>query len=69
MCIVVGVNSCSGKIRAQMMKDEEEVTPLQEKLEKIATDISFFGLYGAILTVASLTILYIIRSVTSDAEF
>jgi len=28
MCIVVGVDSCSGKIRAQMMKDEEETTPL-----------------------------------------
>ena len=69
ICIVVGVDSCSGKIRAQMMKDEEETTPLQDKLEIIATDISKFGLVGAIFTVVSLTFLYIIRSVSSNEPY
>jgi magnesium-transporting ATPase (P-type) len=51
------------------MKDEEETTPLQDKLEIIATDISIFGLIGAIFTVVSLILLYVIRSITSDEPF
>ncbi len=51
------------------MKDEEETTPLQDKLEIIATDISIFGLVGAIFTVISLIILYVIRSITSNDSF
>jgi magnesium-transporting ATPase (P-type) len=69
ICIVVGVDSCSGKIRAQMMKDEEETTPLQDKLKIIATDISYFGLVGAIFTVVSLIVLYVIRSISSNEPF
>jgi len=70
ICIVVGKDSCSGKIRISLLtNNEEEVTPLQGKLELIATDISKFGLVGAIFTVISLIILYIIRSIASNDEF
>lgn len=48
MIIVVGDQSCMGKIRALLEKDEAEATPLQQKLETLANDIGRFGLYSAI---------------------
>jgi len=60
--IVVGMNSCAGKIRAKLnQEEEEEGTPLQGKLEILATDISIFGLVGASITVFCLTILWAVR--------
>ena len=41
--IVVGENSCVGRINALLTQGEPEATPLQEKLEKIARDIGKFG--------------------------
>jgi magnesium-transporting ATPase (P-type) len=50
MCIVVGDYSCKGKIMSKL-ETEVEATPLQEKLEKIATDIGLVGMYAALITV------------------
>ena len=49
--LVVGDDSCIGKIHALLRQDDPEATPLQQKLEGIAEDIGYFGLYSAILIV------------------
>jgi magnesium-transporting ATPase (P-type) len=54
--IVVGEQSCLGKIQALLSQSEPEATPLQMKLENIAEDIGKFGLYSAILIVLVLLI-------------
>lgn len=49
MVIVVGKNSCVGKIFAKL-NQEIEMTPLQEKLEKIAKDIGYVGMFAGGIT-------------------
>lgn len=49
MVIVVGKNSCVGKIYAKLSQEIEE-TPLQKKLNKIATDIGYIGMVSAGIT-------------------
>ena len=48
--ISVGEASSIGKIRATLADKEEEKTPLQLKLAKIANDIGYFGLFAGIIT-------------------
>jgi len=50
MCLVVGDISCLGQIIAKLVVSPE-VTPLQQKLEEIATDIGKGGTYIALLIV------------------
>ena len=54
--VVVGELSCVGKIRALASQDDDVLTPLQQKLEKVAGDIGKFGLYSAIFIVIVLLI-------------
>lgn len=61
---VVGPQSCLGKIRALLERDEEEQTPLQQKLEEIADDIGKFGLYSAIFIVLVLLVRFAIMKGT-----
>lgn len=50
--IAVGDVSSIGKIRATISdREDEEETPLQRKLSKIANDIGYFGLVAAIITI------------------
>ena len=58
--LVVGEESCIGRIRAKVEQDDEEPTPLQAKLEKLAGDIGKFGLYSAIVIVVVLLIRFAI---------
>jgi magnesium-transporting ATPase (P-type) len=51
LVIVVGKNSCVGKIREKLSQKTVETTALQEKLEAIGTDIGKVGMYCALLTV------------------
>ena len=60
MVMVVGKESCIGKVKALLEKEEAEPTPLQQKLEKLADDIGRFGLYAAIVIVAVLLIRFTI---------
>ena len=60
MVIVVGKNSCVGKIMAKLSQ-EIEMTPLQEKLEQIANDIGLLGTYAAAITVIVLFIRFFIE--------
>jgi magnesium-transporting ATPase (P-type) len=56
MIVVVGEESCIGKIRALLDQEEEVITPLQQKLEKLASDIGKFGLYSALLILTVLLV-------------
>jgi magnesium-transporting ATPase (P-type) len=49
MCIVVGDNTCEGKIMAALDDAGTDDTPLQKKLDIIAMDIGRLGMYAAIL--------------------
>lgn len=63
--LVVGQNSCVGRINALLSQSEPEATPLQEKLEKIARDIGKFGLVSAILVVSILCLRFLIDRTTT----
>jgi magnesium-transporting ATPase (P-type) len=58
--INVGPNSSIGKIKA-ILVSEDEMTPLQMKLEKIARDIGIFGLIAAIIIFVVLIIRLLIE--------
>lgn len=60
LVLVVGEASCIGKIRALLESDESQPTPLQQKLEVLATDIGKFGLYSALVIVGVLLIRFAI---------
>lgn len=62
MCTVVGEFSAIGQIRKNL-EQEAEATPLQEKLEVIATDIGKVGMYGALLTLHILYIRFFIEAI------
>jgi Ca2+ transporting ATPase len=65
--LVVGESSCIGKIRALLEKDDPEPTPLQQKLEELATDIGKFGLYSALLIIIVMLIRFaIIKGTTKE---
>jgi len=61
LIIAVGKNSCVGKVLASL-REKPTFTPLQKKLDGVATFIGKIGLYTAILTVAVLFIRWIISS-------
>ena len=60
--INVGKNSAIGKIKEILESGENELTPLQRKLEKIARDVGFFGLISAIAIFSILVIRFIIQN-------
>ena len=60
MAIVVGKNSCVGKIMSKLVQKVEQ-TPLQEKLETIATDIGKLGMISAAITVFVLFLRFFIE--------
>lgn len=58
----VGRDCAIGKIQALVEDGENEATPLQLKLEKIARDIGIFGLISAVLLFTALLIRFIIEN-------
>lgn len=64
--MVVGDNTCEGKIGAMLRQSDVEVTPLQQKLETIANDIGKFGLISAILIFVILCIRFTIERVSAN---
>jgi len=60
MAIVLGKNSCKGRIMTSLEADAEE-TPLQMKLEAIAEDIGYLGMYSAAITVLVLFVRFFIE--------
>jgi hypothetical protein len=57
---MVGKYSCVGKILGKL-EQRIETTPLQEKLEAIATDIGKLGMYCALLTIHVLFLRFFIE--------
>lgn len=66
--LVVGQESCIGKIKELLDQDDEILTPLQEKLEKLASDIGKFGMYSAILIFVVLMIRFSIEKISKPWE-
>lgn len=60
LILMVGKNSCVGKIMSKLGQKIEQ-TPLQEKLETIATDIGKLGMISATITVLVLFIRFFIE--------
>jgi magnesium-transporting ATPase (P-type) len=60
ICVVVGKNSCVGKIMDKL-EQNVEATPLQEKLESIGSDIGRLGMYCALLTIHLLFLRFFIE--------
>ena len=60
VCLMVGEDSCIGKILSKLVI-KPEVTPLQIKLEAIATDIGKMGTYVAVLIVHVLLFRYFLE--------
>ena len=65
---VVGTNSAMGKIM-ESLKQEIEPTPLQMKLEKIATDVGKVGVISAAITVVVLFLRFFIENGIKDAGY
>lgn len=61
VCTVVGDNSAIGQIMKNLEAVEED-TPLQKKLDDIATDIGKIGMYGALTTMHILFVRFFIES-------
>jgi Ca2+ transporting ATPase len=64
MCIVVGDNTCEGKIMAALDDAGTDDTPLQKKLDIIAMDIGRLGMYAAILIFHCLLVRNFIEGMT-----
>lgn len=60
LCLMVGEHSCLGQIIKNLIA-RPEVTPLQHKLETIATDIGKMGTYIALLIVHVLLFRYFLE--------
>ena len=56
---MVGDDSCVGRIR-NLLNQEAEATPLQKKLEAIATDIGKMGLASSMIIVLILSMRFLI---------
>lgn len=61
MALVVGKNSCDGKIKAKLEQNSDEMTPLQVKLEQIGEDLGMLGMYAAIFTLHILLLRFFIE--------
>jgi magnesium-transporting ATPase (P-type) len=69
LVIVVGENSCQGKIMKTLEQKDDEDTPLQKKLESIANDIGILGTIAAALTVTVLFIRFFIEESSVGLDF
>lgn len=64
--IAVGELSVIGKIKSLLGQDDQQ-TPLQEKLTKIADDIGVFGMYSASLIVLVLIVRFAIEAIINNS--
>ena len=52
----VGRNTTTGEVEEKLFEDDDEGTPLQQKLERVANFIGKIGMYVAIATFFALII-------------
>jgi magnesium-transporting ATPase (P-type) len=62
LTLVVGPDTCENQIMAAVEAKNNETTPLQDKLDVIATDIGKLGMYCAILIIHCLLLRKFIES-------
>lgn len=67
MICAVGSHTVSGKAE-EKLNIEEEITPLQAKLETIANEIGKIGVYVAIITFLAMTIKMVVVTLQSDTK-
>lgn len=67
LVLCVGPYSNSGRI-FELLESEQKMTPLQEKLENLASSIGFFGMLAAAVTFIALTIGWIIDQIRNGFE-
>jgi len=65
----VGMNSAIGRIKKTINDNEDDETPLQKKLEKIAEDIGKFGLVCAIFTLIVMVVRAVINVLTDKRKW
>ncbi|MCB9645362.1 MAG: calcium-translocating P-type ATPase, PMCA-type [Deltaproteobacteria bacterium] len=58
----VGARSEMGRLQLSLTDTDEEPTPLQERLSRLADRIGLFGLGAAVLTFGALTASYVLRA-------
>ncbi|KRX11210.1 P-type ATPase, cytoplasmic domain N [Pseudocohnilembus persalinus] len=63
LVIIVGKKSSLGKIKDLLESNDDQETPLQQKLNKIAEDIGTFGLYSSIAIVLVLLVRFTIERI------
>lgn len=66
MIIAVGNASSIGKIRATLADKEDDQTPLQRKLTKIANDIGYFGLFAGVTTYLIMIVRAIVDMISTE---
>lgn len=66
LIICVGKHSTIGKINELLESNQDEMTPLQLKLEKIARDIGYFGFIAAMVLVGCLLLRWVIENSIND---
>ena len=69
LIISVGEASSIGKIRATLSDKEDEQTPLQKKLSKMARDIGYFGLFAGVVTFMIIIVLTVVDMIRDDKYF
>ena len=66
LIVAVGPRSSIGKINLLIQSNEDELTPLQMKLEKMARDIGTFGTLAAIVLILALVIRWVVENSLND---
>jgi P-type E1-E2 ATPase len=64
----VGMNTQTGEVEEKLFEDDEEGTPLQQKLETVADFIGKVGLYVAGLTFVAMTLNIVISRVLTNQQ-
>jgi magnesium-transporting ATPase (P-type) len=62
----VGRNTQTGEAEEKLFEDEDEGTPLQQKLERVANFIGKIGVYVAIATLVAMTLNIFLSRVLSN---
>lgn len=63
----VGTNSRSG-LAEEKLNIEEDITPLQSKLETIANEVGKLGVYVSIITFLAMTIKLVVNTLNDDTK-
>lgn len=66
MVCAVGIQTQAGEVAEKLFQDDEEGTPLQQKLEKVASFIGNIGMYVSVLTMVAMVLNLMIGRLLSN---